>query len=140
MDGIPEPAQRPVHQATIGSAVLTVLREDRRVRLGLWTPFGDTRPAMAGELRERCYYDARLVAHEDLWHQRLMRWAERRVGLVRRMTATSDVPWPWSRRPSPIATPTASPAASAGSVTAPRRPASGWTFSARLRRRLVPTS
>lgn len=78
VDGIPEPAQRPVHQATIGSAVLTVLREDRRVRLGLWTPFGDTRPAMAGELRERCYYDARLVAHEDLWHQRLMRWAERR--------------------------------------------------------------
>lgn len=86
VDGIAEPALRPIHEATIGSAVLTVLPEDRRVRLGLWTPFGDSRPAIAGELRERCYCDARLIAHEDLWHQRLMRWAERQ----RRPTAADD--------------------------------------------------
>jgi hypothetical protein len=76
--GIPEPQQAPIYQNQTGGVVLSVNHEDRRVLMGLRTPFGDSRDAVRGQLRERCYYDAKLVAYDDLWHEQLMRRVERR--------------------------------------------------------------
>lgn len=78
VDGIPEPRQPPIYQNTAGGVTFTVNHEDRRVAMGLRTPFGDSRETIRGQLRPRCYYDAKLVAHDDLWHERLMRRMERR--------------------------------------------------------------
>lgn len=77
VDGIPEPQQAPLYENRTGALALAVNRADRRVRMGLWTPFGDSRETIRGQLRERCYYDAKLVAYENLWTERLLRRAER---------------------------------------------------------------
>jgi hypothetical protein len=78
VDGIPEPQQPPIYENAAGAVTFTVHHEDRRVVMGLRTPFGDSRATIRSQLRERCYYDAKLVAYDDLWHELLLRRAERR--------------------------------------------------------------
>jgi hypothetical protein len=77
VDGIEEPQPAPIYQNQTGALRLTVNHADRRVKLGLNTLFGDSRARIAGALQTRCYYDAKLVAYEDLWSERLLRRRER---------------------------------------------------------------
>lgn len=79
IDGLPEAEPAAIRSDRIGSVVIAVHQADRRVRMGLVTPFADSTARMNAILRERCYYDARLLPYEDLWSERLMRlWRPRR--------------------------------------------------------------
>ena len=82
VDGIEEPQPAPIHRSQVGAVAIAVTHGDRRVKLGLDTLFGDNRARIAGELRTRCYYDAKLVAYDDLWSERLLRSFERRRSAV----------------------------------------------------------